>query len=87
MLIFHWRFLLASGIFSTEVKMEGRSSKLSESFMAEPLTPQKTLEEKSSDMKVKMELLIMRIQVRSFLVLKRYLSLSYSNLHLVSLNL
>jgi len=46
--------------------MEGKGdlSKAVESYyMAEPLTPKKTLEENATDMKTRMELLIMRIQV------------------------
>lgn len=37
-------------------------------FMAETITDRKTLDENSSDMKTKMELLIMRIQVNDWSV-------------------
>lgn len=69
LLIFYFefnRFVVASGLFATEAHAQAAKGELEKAignFMAEPITPKHVLEKDSEDMKVKMEMLIMKIQV------------------------
>lgn len=60
-----FRLIVASGLFAKEAHAEAKRDldKIVGTFMAEPITPREVLERESEEMKVKMELLIMRIQV------------------------
>lgn len=59
------RLVLASGLFAKEAHAEAKHdlNKIFGNFMAEPITPKNVLEDESKEMRVKMEMLIMRIQV------------------------
>ncbi|CAL8109102.1 unnamed protein product [Orchesella dallaii] len=56
--------VIASGFFAKEVKAEAKQDldKIIKNLMAEPVTPREDLEKESNEMRIRMELMIMRIQ-------------------------
>lgn len=63
---------MAGGLFTNEAHAQGKQQQdlnsLIKSFMAEPLTSRSVLEKDADEMRTKMELLIMRIQVNTYLI-------------------